>query len=129
MNIFGSDSMIPLLVRDAGNFKSKEQLIERVTSSIEWLNQMSNYCKLNGMTRQAVLKQLLPFNDTTDARDQANIENHGSQGGMKFCDEEMGKLQVGAVETRKLFRVKIADEMDLQQLEEVFKMVKNELKF
>ena len=72
------------------------------------------------VTRAALLRTVLPFDENTSSNDQSKIFSHSSSNSNNNNDNNnnnllLEKLREQAVAIRKIVRVKLADEADLQQ--------------
>ena len=98
------------------------QLATCVKEAPDFFALLSTTAKKNNVAQGSLLRVVLPFDEDTSSNDQAQVRNGLSpslqkiSAGYQNIDEQtMSKLREQAVMLRKLIRVKMADEADLQQ--------------
>jgi hypothetical protein len=98
------------------------QLATCIKEAPEFFALLSSTAKKNNVAQGSLLRVVLPFDEETSSNDQAQVRSGLSPSvqkvaaGYQNIDEQtMSKLREQAIMLRKLIRVKMADEADLQQ--------------
>ncbi len=98
------------------------QLATCVKEAPDFFALLSTTAKKNNVAQGSLLRVVLPFDEDTSSNDQAQVRNglspslqKASAGYQNIDEQTMSKLREQAVMLRKLIRVKMADEADLQQ--------------
>jgi len=102
------------------------QLAIEVDSALAWFNLMVKTATDNGISLGGLCRIVLPFDLNTDARDQSNIASD-LRIDSPVSGQTVKELRVGAVQVRRLLRVKVADEADMKQVRDVIGMISSAL--
>jgi len=106
-----------LLRKKINNQQDLEQIRNDALQGIEFLNRLDRYARSLNIRKGALSQQLLPFSNETSVVDQANYtrspENGNEQSRLEVETRE--QLTNSAINLRKLIRVKLADDADLDQ--------------
>ncbi len=103
---------IAFLLREPALYASDAAALRaEVHAASEWIRAITETAQQMNVPRGQLCRQILPFSEETDAKDQANVAPGA-------CP-----LREGAVRTRKFLRLKISDENDLRQATDALLMV------
>ena len=109
--------LLAFLLREPGLYvKDNFALRQEVNICKNWIEELTQAARQMNIPRGQLCRDILPFSESTDAKDQANVQD-------KFACP----LRQGAVRMRKFLRLKISDENDLRQAIDALGMIESAL--
>mmetsp|Transcript_1871 Transcript_1871/g.3549 ORF Transcript_1871/g.3549 Transcript_1871/m.3549 type:complete len:1203 (-) Transcript_1871:168-3776(-) len=90
--------------------------------SPDFFASMRSTAKRENMSVGTLLGRVLPFTEETSSNDQSKVQSSGEDSGL-FDIPEMKVLRASAIAIRSMIRVKMADENDFKQAEDVMKQL------
>ena len=102
-----------------------------VAAGLLFMDQIEKRAKEAGVTKGALSRFVLPFDSETDVTDQAapfkksGLSAEGSQFEGKISDRDLNYLVKGANSMRRLVRIKVADDNDLETAAAALKLTSN----
>ena len=109
--------MVHLLVRNPEeNLKDLDRLKIKAKSGIEWVDLLTKMAQQTGKSRGFICRLLVPFDVNTNANDQAQTSSVFDElVSLGIRSDDIQYLSEGAINLRKLLRVKLADDSDILQ--------------
>ena len=116
-----SDPVISFLLREPTKYLSdSDLLVADATRALDWYKHMVREADELAVSLGTLCHMVLPFDASTDARDQSNISESSH---LHVADDYLLHLRAEAIFVRKLLRVKLADEADMKQAREAITMI------
>ncbi len=90
-------------------------MIQIIDASSEFFADLKKEAAACGVSSGALIRALLPFNESTSSGDQADVSENNAHTS-NVSSEIIKKYRPFAISLRSLIRVKMADEEDLKQV-------------
>jgi hypothetical protein len=107
--------LLAFLLRDPQRFVNNEVALRtELQAAKSWIVSLTETAISMNVSRSQLCRQIFPFSEDTDAKDQANID----------CNDAC-PLRKCAVRVRKFLRLKISDENDLKQAVDALSIIES----
>merc|ERR1712167_100487 len=117
--------LVFLLPAPIDSLKSFQETHEKAIRGVNFLDNLEKQAGELDVQKGALIQSILPFGTETSAADQSDIQNKDVTGpAAELPDEIRQTLVDDAVSLRKLIRVKIADNNDLEQAKDAVTSLK-----